>query len=137
MCCATDDCVITNTDFSVIRCVNADLFRAADLSFSVECLPLNQPLSSLPVASTSRFSAVDAAFNSSIVGLHTALPLGDVVRRLTCDIGPKIAKAIYIVPYHDQDSPVTCKGLSLRHRWRQPPLTRLVPRVVGVPCRFF
>lgn len=59
--------------------MNADLFRAADLSFSVEGLPLNQPLSSLPVASASRFSAIDSAFNSSIVGLHTALPLGDVV----------------------------------------------------------
>ncbi|CAB1120292.1 unnamed protein product [Ectocarpus sp. CCAP 1310/34] len=63
------------------RAVNADLFRAADLSFSVESLPLNQPLSSLPVASSSRFSAIDSAFNSSIVGLHTALPLGDVMRR--------------------------------------------------------
>ncbi|CAN0496504.1 unnamed protein product, partial [Ectocarpus sp. 12 AP-2014] len=63
------------------RAVNADLFRAADLSFSVESLPLNQPLSSLPVASSSRFSAIDSAFNSSIVGLHTALPLGDVTRR--------------------------------------------------------
>lgn len=62
------------------RAVNADLFRAADLSFSVESLPLNQPLLSLPVASASRFSAIDAAFNSSIVGLHTAMPLGDVVR---------------------------------------------------------
>ena len=62
------------------RAVNADLFRAADLSFSVESLPLNQPLLSLPVSSASRFSAIDAAFNSSIVGLHTALPLGDVVR---------------------------------------------------------
>lgn len=61
------------------RAVNADLFRAADLSFSVEGLPLNQPLSSLPVASASRFSAIDSAFSSSIVGLHTALPLGDVV----------------------------------------------------------
>lgn len=61
------------------RAVNADLFRAADLSFSIEGLPLNQPLSSLPVASASRFSAIDSAFNSSIVGLHTALPLGDVV----------------------------------------------------------
>lgn len=64
------------------RAVNADLFRAADLSFSVESLPLNQPLSSLPVASASQFSAVDSAFNSSIVGLHTALPLGDVVSYL-------------------------------------------------------
>ncbi|CAM9208539.1 unnamed protein product, partial [Ectocarpus fasciculatus] len=63
------------------RAVNADLFRAADLSFSVESLPLNQPLASLPVASASRFSAIDSAFNSSIVGLHTALPLGDVMRR--------------------------------------------------------
>lgn len=45
----------------------------------MEGLPLNQPLSSLPVASGCRFSAIDSAFNSSIVGLHTALPLGDLV----------------------------------------------------------
>lgn len=64
------------------RAVNADLFRAADLSLSIESLPLNQSLLSLPVASASRFSAVDAAFNSKLVGLHTALPLGDVVRKL-------------------------------------------------------
>lgn len=63
----------------MLRAVNANLFRAADLSFSVEGLPLNQPLSSLPVASASRFSAIDSAFNSSVLGLHTALPLGDLV----------------------------------------------------------
>lgn len=60
--------------------MNADLFRAADLALSVEGLPLNQPLSSLPTASKSHFSAIDAAFNNKLVGLHAALPLGDLVR---------------------------------------------------------
>lgn len=71
----------------LLRAVNADLFRAADLSFAVESLPLNQPLASLPIASASRFSAVDSAFNSSVVGLHTALPLGDVVSYAMVDHG--------------------------------------------------
>ncbi|CAM9177415.1 unnamed protein product [Discosporangium mesarthrocarpum] len=62
------------------RAMNAELFRTADLSLSIEGLPLNQPLSSLPVASPGRFSAIDAAFNSEIVGLHAALPLGELVR---------------------------------------------------------
>lgn len=75
------------------RAVNADLFRAADLSFSVESLPLNQPLSSLPVAAASCFSAIDAAFNSSIVGLHTALPLGDLVR----NVGDAINGVHYLI----------------------------------------
>ncbi|CAM9109976.1 unnamed protein product [Choristocarpus tenellus] len=62
------------------RSMNGELFQTADLSLSVEGLPLNQPLSSLPVASPVCFSAIDAAFNSEIVGLHAALPLGDLVR---------------------------------------------------------
>lgn len=61
------------------RSVNADLFRTADLALSLEGLPLNQPLSSLPVASRYRFSAVDVAFNNKLVGLHAALHLGDLV----------------------------------------------------------
>lgn len=76
------------------RAVNAELFRAADLSLSVEGLPVNQPLASLPVASASCFSAIDVAFNTKLVGLHSALPLGDVVsgrraepRRSRCSSG--------------------------------------------------
>ena len=66
---------------TIFRAVNADLFRAADLSFSVENLPRNQSnqsLASVPTASTSLFSGIDAAFNSSMIGLHAALSLGDI-----------------------------------------------------------
>lgn len=74
---------------------------------------MNQPLSSLPVASVSRFSAIDAAFNSKLVGLHAALPLGDLVRRFTTQCGAIVAR--YCLPGFEMKPMITRSFATVLH----------------------